>query len=91
MGRDTGLVFESGDRWKLDTLIPDRDRVLIGPQIPRTSRIKVATKPVLIYNRLLVARPYEPIYSRSESMLDIQRRLRHRYLGDSPLKGDRLV
>lgn len=83
-------LHESGDRWILDTLIPNRDRKLVGSQIPRTSKPKVATKPVLIKSRL-VRQDYAPIHSAGETGLEEQARLRRRYNGEDPLPGDRIL
>lgn len=89
MARDKGILQESGERWKLDLLIPDRDRLLVGCQIDRTSRQYLATKPVLCTDRHIdpSLRYYTPIYSRAESMLEFQRRMR---IGDRPQPGDRI-
>jgi hypothetical protein len=87
-----GILHERGDRWKLDTLIPNSDRLLVGPQVERTSKLRVGTKPVLVTGTLNSERAsHRPIYSRAESSLDIQRRLRQRYCGDEPLPGDILL
>ena len=90
---NNGLLFETGDRWKLDSLIPNRDRLLVGPQIPRTSLPRAACRVKITTIRGLDKRlsRYSPIYSRAESMLDIQHKLRRMYSGDIPLPGDRLL
>ncbi len=90
MAKDTGLIHEGGDRWKLDLLIPDRDRRLVGPQIPHTSRQRVATKARVAtdYHIDPSLRYHTPIYSAIETTLDAQRRMRG---GDIALPGDRLL
>jgi hypothetical protein len=87
-----GILHETGDRWILDTLIPNSDRRLVGPQVERTSKLKVGTKPVLVTGTLNPERArHTPIFSRAESSLDAQRRLRQRYCSDEPLPGDILL
>lgn len=85
-------IYEQGDRWKLDVLIPNRDRRLVGPQIPRTDLLSTNTKPVLctakIDPKLCI---YTPIHTGKETGLEEQNRLRRKYLGDMPLPGDRLL
>ena len=88
----TGLLSETGDRWILDTLIPNRDRLLVGPQVPRTSKPTVATKPVRVTDTLKPERAsHKPVYSRHETALDLQRKLRARYSSDEPVEGDILL
>lgn len=91
-GEKRGILNETGDRWILDTLIPNSDRRLAPSQIQRTSRPTVATKPVLVRDKARPERAYHtPIYSRAETALDLQRRLRRRYEGDEPVEGDILL
>lgn len=96
MPRDNGELRETGDRWKLDILIPARDRIYTGNQydkqslgIMSISKPTVASKPVINtakgIDRML--RIHSPIYSHAETMLEYQRRLRG---GDIALSGDRL-
>lgn len=33
--KDDGVLFETGDRWILDTLIPEKDRKVLGSQLQR--------------------------------------------------------
>lgn len=87
--KDNGLLYETGDRWKLDCLIPERDRHLIGPQIPRTSRLRTGTKV-----RTITAKPSFTTYylhTGAETGCDQQARLRRMYSNDQPLEGDRLL
>lgn len=90
--RDVGFLHETGDRWILDTLIPNRDRRLIGPQVPRTSILQTGTKVQIttakVDKRLTVD---TSVHSYTETTLDEQHRLRRRYCGDVPLPGDRLL
>ena len=96
MARDNGELQETGDRWKLDILIPVRDRIYLGEQydkqslgIMSISTVRLASKPVV--NRVKgidpMRRVHTPIYSHAETMLEYQRRLRG---GDTALPGDRL-
>ena len=90
MPKSTGLLREDGDRWKLDVLIPNRDRLLVGPQIPRTTPLHSATTPVC--NTVVGIDPtlryHSPVYSHAETMMEKQRRMR---CGDIALPGDRLL
>ena len=90
MAKDTGLIHEVGERWKLDLLIPERDRRLVGPQIPRTSRMTVATKARVAtdYHIDPMLRWHTPIHSAIETTMEAQRRMRG---GDIALPGDRLL
>ena len=96
MPRNTGELQETGDRWKLDILIPARDRIYTGDQydkqslgIMSISKPMVASRPVL--NRVRGIDPtrryHTPIYSHAETMMEYQRRLR---CGDVAQPGDRL-
>lgn len=88
----TGMIHETGDRWKLDILIPNRDRLLVGPQVPRTSRMKTATRTVVLHRKLSPALAFcMPIHSAIETTLDEQKRYRLLYCNDQPLPGDRLL
>lgn len=90
--RDNGILHETGDRWKLDTLIPAKDRVLVSAQIQRTSLLKTSTKPVLVYDSINPERmQHMPIHTARETGIEEQDRLRRRYSGDMPVTGDRLI
>jgi hypothetical protein len=92
MAKNTGMIHETGDRWKLDILIPSRDRLLVGPQVPRTSRMRVATRSIVLHAKLSPALAFcMPIHSGIETTLDGQKRLRLMYCNDQPLPGDRLL
>jgi hypothetical protein len=86
------FLHESGDRWQLDVLIPDRDRHLVGPQIPHTELLHEATQPVIVVAhidpRLAV---YMPLHIAQPTMCEQQEQLRCKLLGDRPLPGDRLL
>jgi hypothetical protein len=87
-----GILRETGDRWKLDTLIPNSDRLLAPSQIPRTSKPTVACEPVLVRGTVNLERTYHtPVYSRTETALDKNKRMRLQYSGDEPLEGDILL
>ena len=91
--KNDGLLFETGDRWKLDSLIPERDRLLVGPQIPRTSLPRVACIVKIARVRGLDKglSHNTPIHSGRETTLDGQRRLRRLYCNDEALPNDRLL
>ena len=85
-----GELHETGDRWQLDILIPNRDRVLVGPQIPRTSILHTNTK--VQYIRAKVDKSlcvHTPICSIKETGNEEQQRLRIKYLGERPRPDDR--
>lgn len=97
MAKDTGLIHEGGDRWKLDLLIPERDRIYTERQyekhtlgIMSISKLKVASKPVINTVRGIdpMLRWHTPIHSAIETTMEAQRRMRG---GDIALPGDRLL
>lgn len=97
MDKLTGLLNESGDRWQLDTLIPERDRAMLHAQYPKhnlgvtsVSKQVEATKPSQCTDMHIdpSLRYHTPIYSAIETMLELQRRLRG---NDIPEPGDRLL
>ena len=84
-----GILRETGDRWKLDTLIPERERILTPVQVERTSKPRVATKPVLVRGIHNIERArYCPVESHTETIME---KMRREYRGDEPLPGDRLL
>ena len=93
MFKSNGLLYESGDRWLLNILISDKDRKLVGPQIPHTSRQYVATKPVLVIDKHInpILRVNNPLLSGPITVCEQQAKLRKRYCNEQPLPGDRLL
>ena len=90
--KNTGMLHETGDRWKLDILIPNKDRLLVGPQVPRTSRMYIATRSIVLHTKLSPALAFcMPIHSGIETTLDEQKRIRRIYCSDRPVPGDRLL
>ena len=90
MKSNPALLYENGDRWKLDCLIPNSQRRLVGPQVPRTSRIRVGTTARVIES-VSQYRPHTPIHTGHETGIEEQERLRRRYGNEIPLPGDRLI
>lgn len=91
-GKQEKFLYESGDRWILDTLIPNSEREKSKP-FERTSRLRVATKPVLVVDKLTGWVTPLQFAGRPETALDKQRRLRgenskHNRLPDDVLLGD---
>ena len=93
MSKSNGFLYEQGDRWQLDTLIPNKDRRLIGPQIPRTSKQYIATKPVLVTDKHIdpSLRSYTPLHTGPITICEQQAKLRKLYCNEQPLPGDRLL
>lgn len=92
-----GLLNESGDRWQLDTLIPERDRAVLHAQYPALglgvtslNKQREASIPNLCIDMHInpSLRVHTPIYSAVETTLELQRRLRG---NDIPEPGDRLI
>lgn len=89
-------LYDTGDRWKLDILIPKKDRIYTEAQYAKQSlggmsisKPRVASKPVVNTVRGIdpSLRYHTPIHSAQETGLEYQRRLRG---GDTALPGDRL-
>ncbi len=87
---ENGELHETGDRWQLDMLIPNRDRVLVGPQIPRTNLLNTSTKVQCITAKVDKSLCiHTPICSVRETGNEEQQRLRLKYLGERPRPDDR--
>jgi len=102
-----GGLHETGNRWMLDMLIPERDRVYLGPQFdPQTlgvnsiSHQQEATQAVVVTDSKvpLCRRSHIPIHSAQETGLEYQTRMRLRHTGiiqkhtgDSLRADDRLL
>lgn len=93
-------LHETGDRWKLDVLIPKRDRTVERSQY-ETHTLGVhsldvqreASKPVLKTDYTIdpSLRHHTPIHSGMETGVEAQRRLRLFFTGEQPRPDDRLL
>ena len=102
-----GGLHEAGDRWMLDMLIPQRDRVYLGPQFdPQTLGVnsispqQVATQAIVVIDSKVPScrRGHMPIHSAQETGLEYQTRMRlkhtsiiQKHTGDSLRADDRLL
>lgn len=85
---NNNILHETGERWQLDALIPNRHRKLLWTQVEH-SILKAATTPLPVL-RSTAKGPlhYIPLCKVGESEVERQRRLRG---GHMPLPGDRLL
>jgi hypothetical protein len=87
---ENGELHETGDRWQLDMLIPNRDRRLVGPQIPRTDLLQTNTKVQITTTKVDSSLALDTsVCSVRETGNEVQGRLRRFYLGEKPRADDR--
>jgi hypothetical protein len=100
MAKPDGMLHETGDRWQLDMLIPNRDRIPLGTQYDSTgqgvhsiSKLTLASKPVVNVVKGIdpSLRSHSPVHTAKTTICEDQEALRRKYLGDKPLPGDRLL
>jgi len=102
-----GGLFEKGNQWVIDILIPTRDRVYLTPQFDRQtlgvnsiSPQQVATQAIVVIDSKVPScrRGHMPIHSAQETGLEYQTRMRlkhtsiiQKHTGDSLRADDRLL